>query len=159
MMKRSSVSRWDLFKFLILRCPTVLWAGIKVDLLDHDQCTVRVKRGWRNRNPYNGVYFANILTAAEMSSGLMVFDEIQQAEEVAGIKLVAVVTNVSATFKRPVKTRAEVCCVQANAIRDCVLDAILMGRVTMQTKSVVRNERGKTCAEVHIDWCITRADK
>jgi len=159
MIKRSSVSRFDLFKFLLLKVPSVLWAGVKVDLLDHSSCKVKITRNWRNRNPFNGVYFANILTAAEMSSGLMVFDEMKQAEEVAGIKLVAVVQHMTSHFTRPVKGEATVCCRQARDITAAVLDAVTNGKAVVRTHSSVHNERGKICADVMIHWHIQRVDK
>lgn len=156
MILRSTVSRWDMFKFLLMKVPTVLWAGIKVDLLDHSHCKVSIRRSWRNRNPYNGVYFANVLTAAEMASGLMVFDEILQAEDVAGIKVAAIISSVNVQFIRPVKGAATVCCRQARQIEVAVLDAIKDGRASVLTHSTVHNDRGRLCADVEIIWTLKR---
>lgn len=156
MINRSSVTRWDLFKFLLLKVPTILWAGIKVDLLDHSHCKVSIRRNWRNRNPYDGVYFANIMAAAEMASGLIVFDEMRQADDVAGIKLAAYVRYTQADFIRPVKGKATVCCRQSNEITYAVLEAATNGKDVVRTYCTVHNERGKICADIVITWHITR---
>lgn len=156
MINRSSLTRWDLFKFLLMKVPTVLWAGIKVDLLDHTHCKVSIRRNWRNRNPYDGVYFANVMAAAEMASGLMVFDEMRQAYDTAGIKLAAYVRYTEADFLRPVKGKATVCCRQSGEILSAILEAVTNGKDVVRTNCSVHNERGKLCADVTISWHIVR---
>lgn len=159
MIRRSNITRWRLFKFLLRRCATVLWAGVRVEYLDHSLCSVSIKRNRRNRNPYDGVYFANILTAAEMASGLMVFDEMDYAWNVNGIQLVAKIGHASAHFSRPVKGAGMVTCHEGYDIEQLVCEAAIQGKAVIRTHSTVTNERGKICADVLIVWHITRVNK
>lgn len=157
MILRSSVTRWEIFKFVLRNVPMVLWAGVKVRALGHNRCVTYMHRNWRNRNPYNGTYFAALLTGAEMASGLMVFDELRTAKRLTGLDLAARIVNVNASFKRQATRYAEFICEDGYAIEKKVIDgSIYKSRKgeTVQTHVRVINESGKLAAEITITWVV-----
>lgn len=153
-MRTVQVGRWELFKFLLTRVPTVLWAGVKVEHMDKDYCVVSMKRMWRNRNPFNGIYFANILAGAEMATGLMLFDEMRHAERVSKARFVAVIQKVESDYVRAITECATMTCTQGDELRCAVFDAIANGHATVESLVRATNERGKRAAEVRITWHV-----
>lgn len=152
--RKVQIGKWELFKFLLTRVPTVLWAGIRLEHIDESKCAVSMRRNRRNRNPFDGIYFANIMTGAEMASGLLLFDEIRDFENRSSARFVAVIQHAEADFVRPITARAELSCVQGNEIRHAVFDAIAQGRTSITTLVTARNERGKRAADIRITWHI-----
>jgi hypothetical protein len=51
--------------------PSLLFWKIKILAVDGDKCTVQLPYTRRNKNPFNSVYFASMLGAGELSTGIL----------------------------------------------------------------------------------------
>ncbi len=151
---RPNVTRWKVLAFLVKRVPLVLWCGVRVRQVYGPYCRVTMRRNWRNRNPYGGTYFAAIMAAAEMASGLMVFDEvIERGKE--GYKLAVLITHAEAKFIRPMTGTAEFLCDDGMEIDTAIAKAIQGRWASVETNIRVRDaSEHKPIAEVKIKWRI-----
>jgi hypothetical protein len=55
--------------YLLRHLPLAFFAGLRLEALGADSCTVGLPGGWRTRNPFRSTYFAAQAMAAEMSTG------------------------------------------------------------------------------------------
>lgn len=151
---RPNVTKFNILRFVASKVPLVLFCGIKVESVRNDSCLVTMKRNWRNRNPYGGAYFAATLAAAEMATGIMVFDELIEQKK-RGFKVPAYIDQVDAMFYRQITGKASFVCHSGEAIRSAVQDAV-DNRTTEMVRTIVyvTNERGKSVAKIKLDWCI-----
>ncbi len=66
-----------LFKlFLLQKLPMAFPAGISVQSFTTKQCTTSMRFKWLNKNPFRSLYFAALEMAAELSTGLQLFQYI-----------------------------------------------------------------------------------
>lgn len=116
---------------------------------------VTMRRNWRNRNPYNSAYFAATLAAAEMATGLMLFDDIiEQGKQ--GTKLVASITRVEGEFIRPVVGPVEFTCNDGWKIVLAVGHAAERKHWSVAAAVHATNEAGKAVASILVTWQIRR---
>lgn len=67
--------KWNFFKMMLVKLPSISWWGIKLDSLTNKECQVSLKLNWRNQNPFKSVYFAALCGGAELSTGLLCMSE------------------------------------------------------------------------------------
>ena len=59
--------------FLLARLPLAYLAGVKLTHLDPQYCSTKIRFRWINQNPFRSLYFAALHMAAELSTGLQLF--------------------------------------------------------------------------------------
>ncbi|MBT6688726.1 MAG: DUF4442 domain-containing protein, partial [Flavobacteriaceae bacterium] len=59
--------------------PSAWITGVRVDSLNEDNCTVRVKHRWINQNPFKSLYWAVQGMAAEMPGGVLLQNKIKKS--------------------------------------------------------------------------------
>lgn len=151
---RPNVTKLNILRFVASKVPLVLFCGIKVESVRNDTCVVTMKRNWRNRNPYGGAYFAATLAAAEMATGIMVFDELIEQKK-KGHEIIAAIASVQAKFRRQITSGASFVCHDGGIIREAIQKIEgKQARILVQATVYVTNERGKTVAEIRIDWTL-----
>ena len=84
----------NLNKFLLFKLPSAFLCGVRAKSINESQCVVSVKHRWINQNPFNSMYFAVQAMAAEMTTGAMVIDKIQNS----GKKISMLVANNKSNF-------------------------------------------------------------
>jgi hypothetical protein len=62
--------------FLLLKLPSAWFCGVRVKSFDHEYCKVGVRYRWINQNPFKSMYFAVQNMAAELSTGVLVMQHI-----------------------------------------------------------------------------------
>lgn len=156
---RPTVTRWKTITFLARHVPSVLFAGIKVHSISLTQCSIALTRNRRNRNPNNSVYFSNVVAAGEMAAGMMLFDDILNANN-SSYRLAAAITHAGADFRKPVDGKgALVVCRQGLEIAEAVQKARKTRMARITTESYVldpNNINGDPLATVYIEWAIVR---
>lgn len=67
----------SLFKlFLLQQLPMAFLAGVKIETFTAEHCTTSIRFKWLNKNPFRSLYFAVLEMAAELSTGLQLFQYI-----------------------------------------------------------------------------------
>ena len=64
--------------FLFFKLPSAWLCGVRVRTIDSNNCKVCVKHRWINQNPFKSMYFAVQNMAAELSTGVLVMQQIQK---------------------------------------------------------------------------------
>ena len=75
MRKKITPFRANLFFFLKL--PAAWLTGVRVDKIDDNSATVRLKHMWVNQNPFDSIFWAVQGMAAEISTGVLILKQIQ----------------------------------------------------------------------------------
>ena len=62
--------------YIFFKLPSVWWCGIRVKSVNEETCLVGVKHMWINQNPFKSMFWAVQGMAAELSTGLLLMNEI-----------------------------------------------------------------------------------
>ena len=71
--------QYNLYNFFKL--PSVWWCGIRVKSVNEESCLVSVKHRWINQNPFKSMFWAVQGMAAELSTGLLLMNEIARTKK------------------------------------------------------------------------------
>jgi len=92
--------RINIFNFFKL--PSVWWCGIRVTKIDDISCQVKVVHRWINQNPFKSMFWAVQGMAAELTTGVLIMEAIQNSKR----KVSMLVLNNRANFSK--KARGKV---------------------------------------------------
>ena len=138
-------------RFILFKLPSAFICGIRVKSIDKDQCVVTVKHRWINQNPFNSMYFAVQAMAAEMTTGAMVIDKIQNS----GKKISMLVANNKSNFSKKATGRITFVCKDGHLIEEAVQKTIANGEgQTFWMKSIGTNEEGVQVSEMDFEWSV-----
>lgn len=86
--------RINIFNFFKL--PSVWWCGIRVTKIDDISCRVKVVHSWINQNPFKSMFWAVQGMAAELTTGVLIMEAIQNSNR----KVSMLVLNNRANFSK-----------------------------------------------------------
>ena len=64
--------------FLLLKLPSAWLCGVRAKKINENYCKVAVRHRWINQNPFKSLYFAVQNMAAELSTGVLVMQSINE---------------------------------------------------------------------------------
>jgi len=138
-------------RFIFFELPSAFICGVRVKSIDNNQCTVTVKHRWINQNPFNSMYFAVQAMAAEMTTGAMVIDKIQNS----GKKISMLVASNKSSFSKKATGRITFVCKDGHLIEEAIQKTIANGEgQTFWMKSIGTNEEGVQVSEMDFEWSI-----
>lgn len=138
-------------RFIFFKLPSAFICGVRVKSIDKDQCVVTVKHRWINQNPFNSMYFAVQAMAAEMTTGAMVIDKIQNS----GRKISMLVANSKSNFSKKATGRITFVCKDGDLIAEAIKNTIANGEgQTFWMKSIGTNEEGVKVSEMDFEWSV-----
>ena len=138
-------------RFVFFKLPSAFICGVRVKAIDKDQCVVTVKHRWMNQNPFNSMYFAVQAMAAELSTGAMVIDKIQNS----GKKISMLVANNKSNFSKKATGRITFVCNDGHLIDEAIQKTIANGEgQTFWMKSIGTNEDGVQVSEMDFEWSV-----
>ncbi|PJJ09088.1 uncharacterized protein DUF4442 [Flavobacterium sp. 1] len=138
-------------RFILFKLPSAFICGVRVKSIDKDQCVVTVKHRWINQNPFNSMYFAVQAMAAEMTTGAMVIDKIQNS----GQKISMLVANNKSNYSKKATGRITFVCRDGHLIEEAIKKTIANGEgQTFWMKSIGTNEDGVQVSEMDFEWSI-----
>ncbi|HSD06306.1 DUF4442 domain-containing protein [Flavobacterium sp.] len=138
-------------QFVFFKLPSAFICGVRVKSIDKDQCVVTVKHRWINQNPFNSMYFAVQAMAAELTTGALVIDKIQDS----GKKISMLVANNKSNFSKKATGRITFVCKDGHLIEDAIQKTIANGEgQTFWMKSIGTNEDGVQVSEMDFEWSI-----
>ena len=109
-------SKFQISLFTLLRLPTVWLCGIRVTLLKKSFCEAKVKHRWINQNPFNSMFWAVQGMAAELTTGMLLMQEIQISKR----KVSMLVLNNKANFSKKAQGRITFSCNSADLITNAI---------------------------------------
>ncbi len=136
-------------KFLGLRMPIAYIAGVHLQSLDNEKCTTRVRLSRWNQNPFRSMFWAVQGMAAELSTGVICLNYIQQSGENVSM----LVIQQEAEFYKKAVGRIEFECVQAKEIHQSITKAIETGEsVVLKVKSIGTDCGGNEVSAFWFTW-------
>jgi len=138
-------------RFVFLKLPSAFICGVRVKSIDKDKCVVTVKHRWINQNPFNSMYFAVQAMAAELTTGAMVIDKIQQS----GKNISMLVANNKSNYSKKATGRITFTCQDGHLIDEAIQKTIENGEgQTFWMKSIGINESGIQVSEMDFEWSV-----
>lgn len=137
--------------FLFLKLPAAWWTGVRLRSIDSDKAVVTVTHRWINQNPFRSMFWAVQGMAAELSTGVMVSDQIRQI----GKPISMLVVNNKGSFTKKATGRITFTCAEGHKIREALNQTMETGEgqtFWMNSKGV--NAEGITVSEFSFEWTV-----
>jgi hypothetical protein len=146
-----ALSTSKLNSFLFFKLPAAFFCGVRVREINSDICKATVTHRWINQNPFKSMYFAVQAMAAELTTGALVMNEIQQS----GQKVSMLVLNNKSSFSKKATGTITFICSDGQLVREGIARAINTGvGQTFWLKSVGYNKEQIQVSEMHFEWTI-----
>jgi Domain of unknown function (DUF4442) len=137
--------------FNIFKLPAVFLTGVRVKTISNETCTVSVKYKWINQNPFKSMFWAVQGMAAELTTGALVMDKIQQS----GKNISMLVLNNKASFTKKATGRITFTCKQGLEVDKALAKTIETGEgQTIWLNSVGVNSEGIQVSEFNFEWTL-----
>jgi len=141
--------QYNLYNFFKL--PSVWWCGIRVKSVNEESCLVSVKHRWINQNPFKSMFWAVQGMAAELSTGLLLMNEIARTKKSFSM----LVLNNKANFSKKATGRILFSCDQGSQIKECLNKAISSGTPqTIWLNSSGLDSKGDTVSKFSFEWTL-----
>ena len=106
--------------YTFFKLPSVWWCGIRVKSVNEKSCLIGVKHRWINQNPFKSMFWAVQGMAGELSTGLLLSNEI----EISKRKFSMLVLNNKANFSKKATGKILFSCDQGSEIKESINLAI-----------------------------------
>lgn len=144
-------SKWKFRFFLFLRLPLAWFAGIRLKRFDEDMAAVQLRYRWRNTNPFNSIYFAAQAMAAELSTGVIVMNEILNSNR----SISMLVVEMKSDFYKKAVGKIDFVCRDGITVSNAVSNALSTGdSVQFTVKSVGIDPSGDIVSSFSFVWSI-----
>lgn len=141
--------QYNLYNFFKL--PSVWWCGIRVKSVDKDICVVHVKHKWINQNPFKSMFWAVQGMAAELTTGILLMNEIAYSKK----NISMLVLNNKANFSKKATGLITFSCNQGNEIKKTIDRAIETNESqTIWLNSVGLNAKSETVSSFSFEWTL-----
>jgi hypothetical protein len=140
------------FKFnimLLTQLPIAWIAGLKLFSYSEEACSISVKLGFLNKNPFKSMFWAVQGMAAELSTGLLCIDNIKKSKHHVSM----LVVEQKAQFFKKAKGKIIFSCKQGMDIKDIIQKAIATKESqTITLKSDGMDEAGDKVSSFEFVW-------
>lgn len=138
-------------RFLMFKLPSAYLCGVRLKELSTQKAVATVTYKWMNQNPFNSMYFAVQSMAAELTTGAIVIQKIQESGE----KISMLVTNHSGAFTKKAIGKITFTCNDGNLIDDALKRTIKTGEgQTIKMKSFGVDAQGDQVSAYEFEWSI-----
>jgi hypothetical protein len=146
-----ALSTIKLNSFLFFKLPAAFICGVRVKEITSDVCKATVTHRWINQNPFNSMYFAVQAMAAELTTGALVINEIQQS----GQKISMLVANNKSNFSKKATGKITFICDDSTLVKEGIAKAIATGEgQSFWLKSIGFNAEAIQVSEMHFEWTV-----
>ncbi len=141
----------QLRRFLFFRLPLAWIMGLKLASKAGEMPKVKLPFHRLNFNPFRSMYFASQIAAAELSTGLLLWHELQDVRAYSML-----VTNIEANFtKRGISDLYFIC--SNKEVLDQALDQLKAGEIMqIPLKSIGKDSDGNEICNVKITWSVKK---
>lgn len=102
--------------FMLLKLPLGYLSGMRVKELTAQKCIVGIKHRWMNQNPFRSMFWAAQGMAAEMSTGVLVMQAIENSKK----KVSMLVTHQDGNFYKKAKGKILFTCNNGDEIKAAI---------------------------------------
>lgn len=109
--------------FMFFKLPLAWLSGVRVKKLNETTCEVFIKHKWINQNPFKSMFWAAQGMAAEMSTGVLVMQEIEKSKRNVSM----LVTHQEGDFFKKAAGKILFTCKGGSQIREAIQRSIETG--------------------------------
>ncbi|MBB4119147.1 putative RNA-binding protein associated with RNAse of E/G family [Mesonia hippocampi] len=137
--------------YIFFKLPSAWWCGVRLVAITNTRAEVKVRYGFINKNPFKSMYFAVQAMAAELSTGVLVMQEITKKSE----KISMLVKENKAEFTKKAKGVITFSCTDVDALREAVNKAVITKQgQTCWLNAVGIDEGGDQVANFSFKWTL-----
>ena len=145
------ISVSNLNKFVFFKLPSAFICGVRVKEFDENKCVVTVKHRWINQNPFNSMYWAVQGMAAELTTGVLVMQQINKS----GQNISMLVANNKGKFSKKATGRITFVCNDGFLAEQAIQAAIASGEgQSFWMKSIGTNANGEQVSDMDFEWSV-----
>ena len=136
--------------------PSAWFCGVRVHSLENNSCTVGVKHGWLNKNPFNSLFWAVQGMAAEMPGGLLLQEKIKKS----GHSIAMLLIGSSSNFTKKAVGKILFTFEYGKELDKLVNDAVVTKEaqtIKINTKGI--DENGDVVSDFSFQWSIKLRSK
>ncbi len=136
--------------------PAAWICGVRVDSLENNKCTVRVKLGFFNKNPFKSLFWAVQGMAAEMPGGLLLQNKIKSS----GHNIAMLLVGSSSNFTKKAVGKVLFTYEQGELLDKLVNEAVKTKdaqTITIKTNGI--DQSGDVVSEFSFNWSIKLRSK
>ncbi len=146
-----AVTTGKLNTFSFFKLPAAWWCGVRLKYIDKGKAVVTVRYKWFNQNPFKSMFWAVQGMAAELTTGAMMIDQIEDS----GRKISMLVANNNANFSKKATGKITFTCEDGHLIKDALDKTIETGEgQTVWMKSVGVNQDGVVVSTFNFEWTV-----
>ena len=144
-------SKFQISLFTLLKLPSVWLCGIRVTSLEQSFCEAKVKHRWINQNPFNSMFWAVQGMAAELTTGMLLMQEIQISKR----KVSMLVLNNKANFSKKAQGRITFSCNSADLITNAIKKLLETDKPqTLWLTSIGMDENNDLVSTFEFEWTL-----
>ncbi|TMM29004.1 DUF4442 domain-containing protein [Polaribacter aestuariivivens] len=137
--------------FMFFKLPLGWLSGLRVKILNETTCVVKIRHKWMNQNPFKSMFWAAQGMAAEMSTGALVMQAIENSKQ----KFSMLVTHQEADFYKKATGKILFTCKGGNEIRNAIQESIKTGEGQLVVlSSEGKNEDGVVVSKFQFHWSV-----
>ena len=142
----SKINRW-----MFLKLPAAWLTGVRLTSINDDICEVKVRHRWISQNPYRSMYWAVQGMAAELTTGILIMQAINESKK----NISMLVLNNKANFSKKAKGLIRFNCNQGKKINETINRALETKKSqTVWVKSHGKDESGDVVSSFEFEWTI-----
>lgn len=151
---QSKISSRRYFVFFMMRKMPMAWlAGLRLEKLDASGATISVPYKWLTTNPFRSIYFACLAMAAELSSGILLMNEIDKSK--ASVSMLVV--ELKGNFIKKASETVYFSCLQGEDIRQAIERAIQQDQPQqIKAQSVGTLQDGTEVCRFEVLWSVKK---
>lgn len=133
------------------KLPSAWLCGVRVKHIDKSQCEVGVTHRWINQNPFKSMYFAVQAMAAELSTGALVMNKVQESDQ----QISMLVASNKSVFTKKATGKITFTCYDGEKVATNIRKAIETGEgQSFWMKSLGVNEEGVEVSIFEFEWTV-----
>ena len=137
--------------FTLFKLPASYFSGIRVKEISPTSCKTSVRHRWINQNPFKSMFWAVQGMAAELTTGVLLIEKIQESKK--NIAMLLVENN--AQYFKKATGRIYFECNQGEIVDEAIARAIDTGEgQTLTLTSVGSNSEGVEVSKLNFTWSI-----
>ena len=141
--------------FLGSKLPLGFVAGLRMETISPEACSVSLPYRWRTQNPFRSIYFAAQSMAAEMSTAALAMLAIRSSQQNVSM----LVTHLEASFSKKANDRTHFTCSQGYEVFACIQEAIKGTPQTLRMTSIGCLPDGTETSRFHVTWSFKARSK
>jgi len=137
--------------FLLFKLPLAYIAGVRVLSIKRNEVVVRIKHRWINQNPFKSMFWAAQGMAAELSTGILVMQAIEQSKE----RVSMLVTQQQANFYKKATGKIIFSSTSNMNLKALIIDSKEKEEgKSFQLISEGKDERGVIVSKFFFEWSV-----